>query len=237
MSHTITPLLKQTLADNLAQELKKFIVKKGYYPGHKLPSTSELAQRFGVGLPTLREAVKKLEAIGAIEVKHGSGIYVGEHINSFFLMNPIYSHDPPTRKQLIDLIEARISIEVSTVALAAENADTDQIEVMENLLQEAKMNMDNDSLLNQINMRFHRAIASASGNLVFEQIMRVLSNLFHEEQLLLIDIFRSKEVDHRQHLQIFKAIKERDTGGAARLMKSHLEGVREAIKRWNPEEE
>jgi DNA-binding GntR family transcriptional regulator len=67
--------------------------------------------------------------------------------------------------------------------------------------------------------------------------MRVLSNLFHEEQLLLIDIFRSKEVDHRQHLQIFKAIKERDTGGAARLMKSHLEGVREAIKRWNPEEE
>ena len=69
MSHTITPLLKQTLADNLAQELKKFIVKKGYYPGHKLPSTSELAQRFGVGLPTLREAVKKLEAIGEAEIK------------------------------------------------------------------------------------------------------------------------------------------------------------------------
>ena len=86
MDLVISPLHKQTLADNLASELKKFIINNRFYPGQKLPATSVLAKKFGVGMPTLREALKKLETIGAIEIKHGSGVFVGENLNSMILL-------------------------------------------------------------------------------------------------------------------------------------------------------
>jgi len=232
MPGTITPLVRLSLADNLAQEIKKFIISKGYFPGTKLPSTAKLAQLFGVGLPTLREALKKLETIGAVAAKHGSGIFVGEHINSVFLLNPIYSNQSPSKKQLLDLIDARITIELSTAALAAENATSNDIEIMENLLREAKENIQNDYLLAQKNMLFHRSIASASGNSVFDQILQVITKFFQKEQQLIIDIFQAKDLDHEQHVQIFSAINSGDKKQCVDLMHSHLIGVREAIMNW-----
>ena len=232
MDHVITPLPKQTLADNLASELKKYIINNRFYPGQKLPSTSVLAKEFGVGMPTLREALKKLETIGTIEIKHGSGIFVGENLNSMIFVNPIPSDETPTKKQLLDLIEARMSLELATVELAARNATAKDIAKMNQLLGEAKKHIDNDTLLTQKNMSFHLAIATASKNIVFRHLVEVISKLFRSEQRIIIEIFKYREEDYRQHLEIFSAIKEHDVNKAVDLMRSHLESVREAILKW-----
>ena len=227
------PIIKTTLADNLAQELKNYIEEQGYRAGQKLPSTTQIAKNFGVGLPTLREALKKLGAMGSIEVRHGSGIYVGEHMNSLFLMNPMYSKLPSSKKQLLDLIEARIQFEVAAAALAAKNASKKHIENMQSMLKEAEDNIENNDVLNRVNMGFHREISAASGNSVFSQIISILSSFFSKEQLLLIGIFRSKKKDHQMHVKIFEAIKSRNEEKAANLMRSHLEEVRKSIKKWD----
>lgn len=231
------PIIKTTLADNLAQELKNYIDKQGYSAGQKLPSTSEIAKKFGVGLPTLREALKKLDAMGAIKVKHGSGIYVGKHVNSLFLMNPIYSKGTSSKKQLLDLIEARIQFEVAAAELAAKNASKEHLDAMESALKDAEENLQNDSILNKINMGFHKEISAASGNTVFSQIISILSKIFNKEQLLLIGIFRSREEDHEMHVKIFEAIKSRDVEKAGNLMREHLEEVRTSIEEWDFENE
>ncbi len=227
------PIVKTTLADNLAQELKNYIEKQGYRAGQKLPSTAVIAKNFGVGLPTLREALKKLDAMGTIEVKHGSGIYVGEHINSLFLMNPMYSKQPSSKKQLLDLIDARIQIEVAATSLAALNAEEEQLLSMDKILKKAEQNLDNNLLLNQLNMSFHMEISAASGNSVFSQIIDILSSFFNKEQLLLIDKFMSRQKDYQMHVQIFNALKARDEKNAGRLMNLHLEEVRKGIESWN----
>ena len=234
MNHVITPLPKQTLADNLASELKKFIINNRFYPGKKLPSTTELAKNFCVGMPTLREAIKKLETLGAIVVKHGSGIFVGENINSIILVNPIASDESPTKKQLLDLIEARMSIELVTTELAAKNATPANIEEMKNILNKAKHHLNEDSLLIQINGLFHKSIAAASGNSVFEQILDVISKLFQIEQRSIIEIFKYRQKDYQQHLEILDALEKHDVQLSVDLMRSHLEGVRESIQNWNP---
>jgi GntR family transcriptional repressor for pyruvate dehydrogenase complex len=232
MDHSITPLPKQTLADNLASELKKFIINNRFYTGQKLPATSVLAKKFGVGMPTLREALKKLETIGAIVVKHGSGIFVGENLNSMILVNPIISTKSPTKKQLLDLIEARMSIEISTAELAAINATSQHIKSMKQLLIEAKEQIDNETILSQKNMAFHLVIASASGNMVYKHLLEVIAKLFTIEQQLIIDIFNYREKDYQQHVEILKAIENHDVEQTVRLMKLHLEGVRDSIKNW-----
>ena len=232
MDHLITPLSKQTLADNLASELKKYILNNQFYPGQKLPATSVLAKKFGVGMPTLREALKKLETIGAIEVKHGSGIFVGENLNSMILVNPIVSEESPTKKQLLDLIEARMSIEVSTAELAAKNATSKDIKNMQQLLNEAKDQLENDVVLTQKNMSFHLAIAAASGNMVYKHLLEVIAKLFRIEQRLIIEIFKYRDKDYHQHVQILDAIESHDVQRTVRLMRAHLQGVRESILKW-----
>jgi GntR family transcriptional repressor for pyruvate dehydrogenase complex len=234
MDHVITPLPKQTLADNLASALKKYIINNRFYAGKKLPATSVLAKKFGVGMPTLREALKKLETVGAIEIKHGSGIFVGENLNSMIFVNPIISDESPSKKHLLDLIEARMSLELSTADLAAKNAGGKDIEEMKRLLREAKLHINDDTILTKKNMAFHLAIASASGNTVYTHLVEVISKLFRIEQRLIIDIFKFRDEDHRQHLEIFEAIKQHDAEKAVNLMRDHLQCVRESILKWKP---
>lgn len=232
MTQSITPLSKVTLVDNLALELKKYILKNSYYSGKKLPSTTELAKKFGVGMPTLREAIKKLETIGALSVRHGSGIYVGDQINNIILANPLVTYESPSKKHLLDLIDARMSVEIATAELAAKHSSSEDLQNMENLLTEAKKNFDNELVLTQKNMAFHLAIASASGNVVFTQLVEVVTKLFRLEQRLIIDIFKHKDKDYIQHVEIFDAIRNHDAVKAVDLMRTHLISVRDAIRAW-----
>lgn len=236
MNTSITPIIRQNLSDNLAQKIKQFIIAQNYSSGDRLPTTADLAQRFGVGHPTLREAIKKLETIGVVTVKHGSGIYVGEHIDSLVLPNPIAFEEAPTKRILLDLIETRIILEVQSIAKAAENVTKPYLHTMAQLLKEAEANLDNDLELNRANMGFHREIAAASGNSVLHQILGVITSYFKKEQLLIMDIYRSKERDHEQHVKIYEALRLKDKKLAVHRMKSHLEEVRESILKWNPDD-
>jgi GntR family transcriptional repressor for pyruvate dehydrogenase complex len=93
-----------------------------------------------------------------------------------------------------------------------------------------------DAELNAANMAFHRQIALASTNPVLGQVIDVLQDLFTEEQQLILDIFGSREEDHREHLELLDALEARDEALCADLMRKHLEGVRQAIILWNPAE-
>src|SRR5207247_2373975 len=68
--------LKQSLSDRLARRIRGMIQRGQYRVGDRLPAIMEMAKRFGVGHPTVREALKKLETIGVVEIRHGSGVYV-----------------------------------------------------------------------------------------------------------------------------------------------------------------
>jgi GntR family transcriptional regulator, transcriptional repressor for pyruvate dehydrogenase complex len=232
----IIPVQKQRLSDNLAQTISNYIASKQYAAGEKLPTIAELSRQFGVGSPTLREAIKKLETMGIVTVKHGSGIYVGENTGMMFLSNPITAAEKPTKKILLDLIDARIPIEMQTVGLAAENITAGNIAHMEELLEEARNNLDNDELLGHVNMAFHLEIAAASGNKVLHQLIGVFISMYRKEQQFLLHVYRSKEKDLQQHMGILNALRKRNKSLAVERMKQHLFGVRKSILIWSPEE-
>lgn len=192
-----------------------------------------MARSFGVGHPTLREALKKLETVGIVTIRHGSGVYVDRDHNALLVSNPVYEA-PVSKKLLVDLIEARIPIELQSASLAAKNATSEHLEEMTRLLDEAGENLDDDARLTATNMSFHRQIALASGNTVLVQILEVLSRLFQHEQRLILDIYGSRRRDHAEHLEILEALQQHDAPTAVERMRTHLEGVREVLQRWNP---
>jgi GntR family transcriptional regulator, transcriptional repressor for pyruvate dehydrogenase complex len=230
MIDTLTPISRQSLADNLAERIRHLIQAEGYEPGDRLPTIADMSRRFGVGHPTLREALKKLETLGMVSIRHGSGVYVGRNNNSLLISNPVYS-GTPSRKLLLDLIEARIPIEVTSARLAALNATPDHLRHMRSLLSTASEHLDDDAELSRLNMNFHREIAEASGNPVLAQLLEVLTNVFQDEQRAILDIYGSRRKDHHEHVGILEALAAGDAGLAVERMSAHLEGVREALLR------
>ena len=233
MDEGYVPVLKQSLSDGLAQRIRRSIQTGEYQKGDRLPAIMEMARRFGVGHPTVREALKKLETMGVVDIRHGSGVYVSRSDDVLVLASQDYM-GTVDRKLLLDLVDARIPIEVKAVAGAATNATNENFATMQALLDKAAHNFNDDEVLSATNMAFHQEITQASGNLVLSQLLDVLRNLFQKEQRLILNIYGSPQKDQDEHLGILAALEERDERLAVDRMQEHLEGVRDVVLRWDP---
>lgn len=234
MKDALRPVMKQSLSDRLAGRIQGLIRSGDYTLGDRLPTITEMARRFGVGHPTVREALKKLETMRVVEIRHGSGVYVTRNDEVLVMAGPDYG-GKVSKQLLLDLIRARMPLELQSVADAAENATNANLKEMRRLLTRAGQNLEDGEVLNTVNMEYHRAIAIASGNPVLVQLLDVLRELFTQEQRLILDIFGSRERDHREHLAILEALEQRNASLAVKRMKTHLEGVFDAVRRWSPE--
>ena len=234
MKHAFTPLERKSLSDRLARQIRGSIQNGDFRRGDRLPPITEMARHFGVGHPTIREALKQLEATGVVDIRHGSGVFVRRSEDVLVLASPDYS-GTVTKKLLIDLIRARMPLELQSVSDAVRNAVSEDLEEMRRLLMEAGENLGDDDRLNMLNMAFHQRIASASGNVVLAQLLSVLHELFKDEQRFILGIGASKERDHEEHLHILEAVEQRDEALATERMRAHLEGVQQLIMRWDPD--
>lgn len=198
-------------------------------PGDRLPTMKELAQTFSVATPTIREALRRLQATGVVDIKHGSGIYVRRSSQNLMIANPHYGElDAAT---LMQLLEARLIIEPQLAGLAATNATEIDLANIERILDEAEHLLKGQDLaLNPVNMHFHTAIARASGNLVLAQMLESLVDLYTREQLAILEIFNARVRDYRDHILIFGAIRDREPDLAARRMTQHLTTVRSVVE-------
>lgn len=233
MKHAFVPLERQSLSDRLARQIRGSIQGGDYRRGDRLPPIMEMARRFGVGHPTIREALKKLEAMGVVNIRHGAGVFVSRSDDVLVLATPDFS-GTVTKKLLLDLIRARMPLEMQSAGDAVRNATAEHLAELRSLLAEAGEGIDDDERLNAANMAFHRQIATASGNTVLAQLLSALHELFREEQRLILGIGASRLRDHAEHLAILDAIEQRDEALAIERMRQHLEGVHDLIVHWEP---
>lgn len=230
------PVPRPSLPEGLASRVKQLIREGGYGPGDRLPPINEMARRFGVGHPSLREALKALQTVGAVDIRHGSGVYVGRNHGALVVSNPTYA-GRVSKKLLVDLMDARIPVEVKTAGLAARHVENEQLEEMRRQLDRARENLCRPEVLTATNLGFHQQIAIASGNVVLRQILSVLSELFQEEQRAILDIYSFWEQDYLEHVGILEALEAHEESLAVERMRAHLQGVREVFVQWEPEEE
>lgn len=191
-----------------------------------------MAPNFQVGAPTVREALKTLEAVGVGNIRHGSGVYVGRVDDSMVITNPVFE-GAVSKKWLLDLIEARIPFETTTVARACEHAVSEHFAEMDRLLSRAGENLHDDTVLNEMNLAFPKQMAIASGNTVLQQRLGVLTKLFAREQRLIVNAQNTRGQDHAEHLAIVAAVKPRQSQLVMSRTRAHLDNVQQVLKRWD----
>lgn len=229
---------RSTASDLLTERVVELLRTQDLAPGDRLPSVQALARRFGVAGPTMREVLRRLQAVGMLEIRHGSGVYVRRRAASLILPNP---HPGRLERQVIlDLLDARSLIEPSLAGLAAEHGTEIEVRELEAILERAKGNLEGgvDWLLGRLNMDFHRAVARASQNLILGPVIDSLCSIYQDEQLLVLRLYNNRVRDYQQHVGILDAIRSHDPDGAQRLMDRHLRDVKGVfLEREGPIEE
>jgi GntR family transcriptional repressor for pyruvate dehydrogenase complex len=228
---SVSPPQRPNLSSYLSQQVLNLIAEKNLRPGDRLPPARNLAAQFGVATPTMREALRRLQATGVLDIKHGSGIYVRRDRERLMLSNPgsgvLETHT------ILQVLDARLLIEPHLAALAAEHATETEIVEVAALLEhaEATLARTDDAYL-RANHLFHTAIARASGNLVLTHVVESLIELYSTE-LHLVDPTRTlveiRARDHQRHQLVFAAIRDRDAARAGEAMRAHIALARTTV--------
>lgn len=217
------------LSQQLSEQILGFIEAGQLEPGARLPTMKDLAEKFAVATPTIREALRRLQAIGAVDIRHGSGIYVKNAKRGIMIANPHFGE--LDAESLLQLLDARILVEPALARKAAENPQERDIERIESILARAEQLLDgHDDELHTVNMQFHKEVARMSANVIIAQMFESLIELYSFEQLGILEIVNARVQDHKDHILIFEAIKNRDPLLAMERMTSHLMSVRSIVE-------
>ncbi|QJB70186.1 FadR/GntR family transcriptional regulator [Parasphingorhabdus halotolerans] len=200
------------------------LIREGVFPaGARLPGERELAERFGVSRVTIREAEIALQAIGRIEIKTGSGVYVCES-------------QPEDESQLPDvsafeLTEARSLFEAEAAALAAQNISDEGIAKLGKFIK--AMGSSDEDVSTEADQQFHITIAEASGNAAIVHTIKTLWRMREELPDVKAAYESICELDTstrtNEHQEIYNALAARNPLAARQAMHSHFRRLIEAM--------
>lgn len=227
-------MASKRLFQSVAEQIAELIDEGAYPPGTRLPGERELAEKLGVSRVTIREAEIALQAVGRLEIKTGSGVYVSEK-------KPANIGSLP-KASAFEVTEARLMIESESAALAAHNISEEGIAKLEELVEQ--MDSDDEEAANAADEEFHLTIAEASNNAAMVHTVKSLWQM--REQLPEVKATYEAVCVHdapsrtAEHRAIFDALKARDPAAARQAMREHfqrlLESMLEATERQALEE-
>ena len=194
--------------------LKRMIklIDEGKFPvGGRLPPERELAERFAVSRPTIREAIIALEVLDRVEVKTGSGVYVLPFNANGGRFDPSIS--------AFELTEARALIEGEAAALAATMISDEQLAALDAaLVAMLDETADGKLISEKADRDFHAIIAEATNNKMLIEVTRELwyirdnSPAIHKAYQSICETDWKARVD--EHRDIFRALKNGDAAAA-----------------------
>ncbi|MGH3348065.1 MAG: FadR/GntR family transcriptional regulator [Nocardioides sp.] len=224
------PLGQGTLTERIRSEILRVLTTRELAPGDRLPSERELAASLRVSRPSVREAVRSLQAEGRLVVKHGQGVFVAEPAMQKTLRESIARLD----HSLGELFAMREVLEVPAARWAAQRQDVEQIRAIEaafaDLDAELLATHDFDRL-QQLDALFHLRIVQAAGNRLLEQSQSVLNDLMVTGLQTTLAIEGRAEKARTEHLRILTAIRDGDAAESARAAQAHVRKTRSAANR------
>jgi len=186
----------------IVEQIRDLIKDGKLRPGDKLPPEYVLAEQFGTSRPSIREALSALEILGIIESRGGKGNFIRDNLNSVFYEQKFKELEE--EKSPFELLEAGLLTNIP--------------EVMES------------------DREFHISIAKAAHNSILFSMMSYLADGLKEKLWVNLKE-KSWSIPGRpqkyleEHIQIFDAIKNKDSTTASSRMYHHLAEVEKDLLR------
>lgn len=219
---------KKLLGCRVEDALLDYILQEPIEIGQKIPNEYELAEKFGVGRSTVREAVKGLVSKGILEVRRGSGTFVVS--TSSLEEDPLgLSRFPDRYKLALELFDVRLMIEPEIAVQACENATEEELDQLQKLCAEVEELCRSGEDHTAKDVEFHTCIARCSKNRVVELLVPVINSAVVTFANLTQRSLKEETII--THREILDSILRKDAVGARCAMVMHLTYNRQAIIR------
>src|SRR5712692_1865725 len=143
-------------------------------PGDRLPTERDLALSLGVSRSTVREAIRGLEMMRVLQVRHGEGIFVTSLDAPLLLEAMGFAMQLMRDHEVVDLLELRAILEGAAAGLASARMTEEQQRTLLRRLEELDAASTADELL-EADIAFHASIAAGAGNVVLASLLDSLS--------------------------------------------------------------
>jgi GntR family transcriptional regulator, transcriptional repressor for pyruvate dehydrogenase complex len=223
-----TPARRRRSLDDVFLQIRDAILSGQIAEGQRLPNERDLAERFGVGRPTVREALRSLETLGMVSIRPGrsGGAYasrpsettIGEAVSTLVSLHGASAQE---------LAEFRLTFEADNAWWAARRAGADDVATLERLVAETRRVLKaigaDWTPLTEADARWHEALARATRNRLRIGITLGL----HEPRLRQVPALDEAHARYARTIpaalaEITRAVKERDSERARSAMLDHV---------------
>ncbi len=227
------PNIPNLVVDKIVNLISNGVLK----PGDKLPSELEMTRKFGISRISLREAMKLLEAKGFIESQGRKGKYVKSVLDNV-LRSPIELMISVDNKKIWELLALRRIIDSEAASMAAQRATDKQLKS----LMKFKENMENigiDEMIynegaGKLYADFYAELADATNNTIFSHLMKsiasILNGLLPHSKQKIQGVKDNSRIIYDQHINILKAIEERNPDKAKKAIIEHIDYLEDTLK-------
>jgi len=209
-------IVKASISKQIAEQLRKAIVEGQFKIGERLPTEDELAQRYGVSRPSVREALKRLAAQNLVRAKRGPS-------GGNFVIKPSYAELAESLSgaatllvgmgalDIEEIIEARRTLQGSCVNLAVSKANPGHIEKLEPALARQQDPEISDEAFCQADVAFHRALIDATDNGMLRFVMYTVIEALIPVTNMVVTVVRERSDIISLHQQMLEHLKRGNT--------------------------
>jgi DNA-binding FadR family transcriptional regulator len=220
----------QLLNRAIQDQIKQYITLNRLGPDDLLPPEGQLAVDLGVSRGSVREAIKALESLGIVEVRHGEGVRVRSFNFDSILDLLTYGvlFDPD---RVVEILQIRIWLEDSAVVPAVEAIDDAIIAALDDLLVRWAAKAETRADTSAEDRSFHQFLYSGLKNQSLSQLIDIFWLVYHSMPEEEMGADHDPVATVENHRELLEAIRQRNPAMARTEMRAHFRNLEERIAR------
>ncbi|MEV0010135.1 FadR/GntR family transcriptional regulator [Streptomyces sp. NPDC051840] len=225
-------MARPTMAQDIERRIKELILARRLGPGDPLPTESELTELFDVGRVSVREALKSLQAVNAVEIRRGSGTFVGSLSLSPFAEGLAFRAAVRHRRGepgLLELMRVREVLEAGLIGAVTAGVPEQDLDTLRGLVRTMESEARTGRVARSTDRAFHLALYASLENHLLSEVLDAFWAAMDRVREDLDDGHQDPHTTCAQHLEIVEAVAAGDGERAVRAMRTHFDGIRERL--------
>jgi DNA-binding FadR family transcriptional regulator len=223
------PMNRRSRSEDVQDRIKQLILARRLAPGDPLPTETELVQLCDISRASVREALKALQAMRIVDIRHGFGTYVGSLsleplVEGIAFRAAVRHHQGEA--SLYELMEVREAMEAGLIGAVAGTLPPDNLAELKAIVGTMEKEASVGAVAPGTDRAFHLALYRTLDNHLLSEVLDAFWAALYRVRTELDDSHADPQTTWKQHLAIVVALEAGDRQGATETMHRHFDDLR-----------